>query len=47
MTNKYKLIKNICSNNKIDDLYDLLDSGLLIVKLNEDKHNVTDYLILV
>ena len=42
MTNKYKLIKNICSNNKIDDLYDLLDSGLLVltVKLNEDKHNV-------
>lgn len=42
MTNKYKLIKNICSNNKIDDLYDLLDSGLVVltVKLNEDKHNV-------
>lgn len=42
MNNKYKLLKNICSNNKIDDLYDLLDSGLLVfsVKLNEDKHNV-------
>ena len=42
MNNKYKLLKNICSNKKIDNLYDLLDSGLLVfsVKLNEDKHNV-------
>jgi hypothetical protein len=42
MNNKYKLIKNICSNEKIDNLYDLLDSALWVfsVKLNEDKHNV-------
>ena len=42
MNNKYKLLKNICSNKKIKNLYNLLDSGLLVfsVKLNEDKHNV-------
>ena len=34
MNNKYKLLKNICSNKKIDNLYDLLDSSYLLLDLN-------------